>query len=301
MGGGWARAGCSDPMAEGSRVGYSNFMPEAAREGCPSTMAEGASAEASAGSLPAHDGATVESGEWDGGEGPVCEGTPTCPRPGSGAPGESSESAELAPVCRSTGSSAGPKVSESDGLNDRGPCVKLLTESVNGQRLVFANDVEVDPSAGTRGVVYFTESSRKYQRRDFMFATMEGRAEGRLLMHDIGSGRTTVLQDNLVFPNGVALSHNKSFLAFCESTAMRCTPLCTFSSCWVALGAFPGILRAHSGRNLRFLSLNANGAVHTQELPVCASLSSQCDTAFALLSRCAVCLASFCKRMSEPC
>jgi len=139
------------------------------------------------------------------------------------------------------------------GQSKGGSCIELLTDSVDGRRLVFANDVEIDPSAGTRGVVYFTETSRRYERREYMFATMEGRAEGRLLRQDIGSGQTTVLQDGLVFPNGVALSRNKSFLAFCESTAMRCGPLCTFLPCWLCVGgalcggckSFSGLLRVH--------------------------------------------------------
>lgn len=50
---------------------------------------------------------------------------------------------------------------------------------------------------------------------------MEGGHHGRLMRHDLSTGATTVLVRSLAFPNGVALSKDRSFLVFCETTLMR--------------------------------------------------------------------------------
>lgn len=57
--------------------------------------------------------------------------------------------------------------------------------------------------------------------RNFLAAIMEGGAHGRLMKHDLTTGATTVLARSLAFPNGVALSQDRSFLVFCETTLMR--------------------------------------------------------------------------------
>ncbi|CAI6003608.1 unnamed protein product [Closterium sp. NIES-65] len=57
--------------------------------------------------------------------------------------------------------------------------------------------------------------------RDYYVAIVEGRADGRLLQVDLTTGQAAVLVVGLAFANGVALSRDKSFLVFCETTTLR--------------------------------------------------------------------------------
>eukprot|EP00475_Leptophrys_vorax_P017417 TRINITY_DN24091_c0_g1_i1.p1 TRINITY_DN24091_c0_g1~~TRINITY_DN24091_c0_g1_i1.p1 ORF type:complete len:454 (-),score=-17.79 TRINITY_DN24091_c0_g1_i1:34-1395(-) len=98
---------------------------------------------------------------------------------------------------------------------------RLLADRVEGRRLRFANDLAIDAD-DENGTVYFTDSSARFHRRDYFAAIAEGQRDGRLLKLDLSSGHVSVLVDGLAFPNGVALSHNGTFLVFCETTTLRC-------------------------------------------------------------------------------
>lgn len=71
------------------------------------------------------------------------------------------------------------------------------------------------------GVVYFTDSSWKWERRDFPYLILEGGGQGRLMSYDLNTGETNVLLTGLFFPNGVALSPDEEFVVICETTASR--------------------------------------------------------------------------------
>ena len=53
---------------------------------------------------------------------------------------------------------------------------------------------------------YFTEYSRRFDRRNALYALLEGRAEGRLLAYHRQSG-TRVLADGLLLPSDVTVDH----------------------------------------------------------------------------------------------
>jgi sugar lactone lactonase YvrE len=46
---------------------------------------------------------------------------------------------------------------------------------------------------------------------------MEASSTGRLLKYDPGTGKVSVVLDNLAFANGVALSRDETFIIVCES------------------------------------------------------------------------------------
>ncbi|GJP49916.1 hypothetical protein CLOM_g9071 [Closterium sp. NIES-68] len=98
-----------------------------------------------------------------------------------------------------------------------GPATKLV-DVVDGERMMMCNDLDIDAAANA---VYFTDSSSRWARRDFLPLLLEGRKDGRLMKYDIGTGRTTVLVDKVAFANGVALSRDKKFVVFCETTYLR--------------------------------------------------------------------------------
>ncbi|XP_059659686.1 protein STRICTOSIDINE SYNTHASE-LIKE 3-like [Cornus florida] len=106
------------------------------------------------------------------------------------------------------------------GLMKVGPegglAMSLATEA-EGIPLRFTNDLDIDDD----GNIYFTDSSAKYQRRNFMQLVFSAEDSGRVLKYNPNTKETTVLVRNLQFPNGVSLSKCGSFFVFCEGSIGR--------------------------------------------------------------------------------
>eukprot|EP00475_Leptophrys_vorax_P015099 TRINITY_DN21442_c0_g3_i3.p1 TRINITY_DN21442_c0_g3~~TRINITY_DN21442_c0_g3_i3.p1 ORF type:complete len:217 (+),score=25.23 TRINITY_DN21442_c0_g3_i3:236-886(+) len=83
----------------------------------------------------------------------------------------------------------------------------------------MTNDLDIDADAN---VVYFTDASTRWYRRQFLPLTLEGQADGRFMKYDIATGKTTVIASNVAFANGVAVSQDKQFVVYCETTYCRC-------------------------------------------------------------------------------
>lgn len=94
--------------------------------------------------------------------------------------------------------------------------VTVLTDSVNGEKIPFADDLDVS----AEGVVYFSDAS-SYGYADYQLDLWDGRPTGRLLSYDIHSKETKVLADGLFFANGVALGPNDDYLLVNETFAYR--------------------------------------------------------------------------------
>ncbi|MCO5584140.1 hypothetical protein L7F22_038063 [Adiantum nelumboides] len=97
-----------------------------------------------------------------------------------------------------------------------GQATQLVSE-VEGSPLSFTNDLDITSD----GLVYFTDSSSKYQRRNFFLLVLSGDDSGRLLKYNTRSGEAEVVLRGLQFPNGVALSKDESFLVIAESVPGR--------------------------------------------------------------------------------
>lgn len=102
--------------------------------------------------------------------------------------------------------------------------VSLLTNSVDGQAILYADDVAV----GADGQVYFSDASTRFNPAEFAGTAnaarldiMEHSGNGRVLHFDPGSGATTVLIDGLDFANGVAISDDQRFLVIAETGNYR--------------------------------------------------------------------------------
>lgn len=89
--------------------------------------------------------------------------------------------------------------------------------SVDGKRILFLDDVEVDD----QGVVYITEASGKWPLNKILYILMEHEDTGRVLKYDTKTRQTSVLMRNLRLPNGVQLSHDKQSLLVCELSPRR--------------------------------------------------------------------------------
>jgi len=70
-------------------------------------------------------------------------------------------------------------------------------------------------------IYFFTDSDWLYPRKDFMSALLRADPRGRLIRFDLETGKVRILDDQLVFPNGVQISADKQFVLVCESTLAR--------------------------------------------------------------------------------
>ncbi|XXG55056.1 hypothetical protein AAC387_Pa03g2789 [Persea americana] len=98
-----------------------------------------------------------------------------------------------------------------------GQAMPVATKA-QGMPFGFTNALDIDRESG---VIYFSDSSIRFQRREFMSAIISGDNTGRIMKYDPQSKQTTVLLDGLSFPNGVALSKDGSFLLIAETTSCR--------------------------------------------------------------------------------
>jgi len=101
--------------------------------------------------------------------------------------------------------------------------ITLLTDSVDGESMMFVNEV----SLGVDGRIWFTDSSRRFDQKNFMLDFFEGRPTGRLLSYDPVSGGTTVHLEDLGFANGVAVGDWGSYVWVAETMTARITQLTT--------------------------------------------------------------------------
>ncbi|XP_009799719.1 protein STRICTOSIDINE SYNTHASE-LIKE 10-like [Nicotiana tabacum] len=107
------------------------------------------------------------------------------------------------------------------GLQVVGPKGGLATPLVHefeGKPLIFTNDMDIDDQ---NNVIYFTDSSTKYQRRQYFAAFVSGDTTGRLMKYDKSTKKVTVLLRGLAFANGVALNKDQSFLLVSETANCR--------------------------------------------------------------------------------
>ncbi|KAL9411493.1 hypothetical protein AB3S75_045152 [Citrus x aurantiifolia] len=82
----------------------------------------------------------------------------------------------------------------------------------------FCNSLDIDQSTG---IVYFTDSSSQFQRRNHISVILSGDKTGRLMKYDPATKQVTVLLGNLSFPNGVALSEDGNYILLAETTSCR--------------------------------------------------------------------------------
>ncbi|XP_021291590.1 protein STRICTOSIDINE SYNTHASE-LIKE 13 [Herrania umbratica] len=99
---------------------------------------------------------------------------------------------------------------------DGGLATPLATH-VEGKRILFANDLDIHRN----GSIFFTDTSKKYNRVNHFFILLEGEATGRLLRYDPPTKTTHIVLDGLAFPNGVQFSMDQTFLVFTETTNCR--------------------------------------------------------------------------------
>jgi sugar lactone lactonase YvrE len=97
--------------------------------------------------------------------------------------------------------------------------ITVLADTVNGERMLFPNDLAI----AADGIIWFSDTSRRFDQHNWMLDFLEGRATGRLLRYDPRTGRVEVVLDHLMFANGVALGPGDEFVLVNETLAARIT------------------------------------------------------------------------------
>ncbi len=79
--------------------------------------------------------------------------------------------------------------------------IRVLTDSVNGQKMLFPNDLDIADD----GTIWFSDASTRFDQYNYVYDMLEGNATGRLLSYSPLTGETRVEMSRLFFANGVAL------------------------------------------------------------------------------------------------
>ncbi|AET00433.1 putative strictosidine synthase transcription factor WD40-like family [Medicago truncatula] len=107
------------------------------------------------------------------------------------------------------------------GLNVVGPAGGLATQlatEAEGQPFRFNNDMDISED---EDVIYFTDSSTVYQRRQIPLLLLSGDKTGRLMKYVKSTKEVKVLLSGLNYPNGVCLSKDGLFLLVGETSTFR--------------------------------------------------------------------------------
>ena len=90
--------------------------------------------------------------------------------------------------------------------------ISILADQYKGESLKFTDDLDISKE----GIVYFSNAT---QRNPIVVENeaWEQRASGALFAHDLLSGKTTLLKDDLFFPNGIALNESQDYFIFSET------------------------------------------------------------------------------------
>ncbi|XP_003963988.2 adipocyte plasma membrane-associated protein [Takifugu rubripes] len=101
-----------------------------------------------------------------------------------------------------------------------GEATRLVSggQVVAGRQLSFINDLAVTQDGKK---LYFTSSSSRWQRRDYMHLIMEATADGRVLEYNIETRELSVVMENLRFPNGIQLLPDEESVLVAETTMAR--------------------------------------------------------------------------------
>ncbi|KAF4402521.1 hypothetical protein G4B88_012306 [Cannabis sativa] len=103
-------------------------------------------------------------------------------------------------------------------VGPQGGLATRVATQAQGIPFAFLNGLDIDDRTG---LVYFTDSSSHYQRRNYLSLILSGEKTGRLMKYDPQIKEVNVLAENLSFPNGVVVSENGDFLLIAETTTCR--------------------------------------------------------------------------------
>jgi ribose transport system permease protein len=103
--------------------------------------------------------------------------------------------------------------------------VELATDETNrsnfsiidDSRMRLADDCDIAPD----GKVYFSEATIRYELHQWAVDCLENRGNGRIICYDPNANSTRTVIRNLIFPNGVCVTHDGQSILFAESWGPR--------------------------------------------------------------------------------
>jgi ribose transport system permease protein len=88
---------------------------------------------------------------------------------------------------------------------------------IDDSRLRLADDLDIAPD----GRVFFSEATVRYEMHEWPVDCLESRGNGRIICYDPNAGTTRTVLRNLVFPNGICMTHDGQSFLFAETWACR--------------------------------------------------------------------------------
>ena len=91
--------------------------------------------------------------------------------------------------------------------------IKVLTDSVNGQKMLFPDDLDI----AADGTIWFSDASTRFDMNNLVYDMLEGSTTGRLISYSPATSKTKVELDGLFFANGVALGPADEYVLVTET------------------------------------------------------------------------------------
>lgn len=88
---------------------------------------------------------------------------------------------------------------------------------IDDSRLRLADDLDIAPD----GRVFFSEATVRYEMHEWPVDCLESRGNGRIICFDPNVGTTRTVLRNLLFPNGICMTHDGQSFLFAETWACR--------------------------------------------------------------------------------
>jgi simple sugar transport system permease protein/ribose transport system permease protein len=94
---------------------------------------------------------------------------------------------------------------------------RSLFSIIDDSNMKLADDLDIAPD----GAIYFSEATTRFEMHDWYADALESRGNGRIIRYDPATRQTRTILPNLVFPNGICMSHDRQSFLFAESWACR--------------------------------------------------------------------------------
>ncbi|MBN9526778.1 MAG: SMP-30/gluconolactonase/LRE family protein [Alphaproteobacteria bacterium] len=88
---------------------------------------------------------------------------------------------------------------------------------VDDSRLRLADDLDIAPD----GRVFFSEATIRYEMHEWPVDCLEARGNGRIVCYDPATASTRTVLKNLMFPNGICMTHDGQSFLFAETWGCR--------------------------------------------------------------------------------
>jgi ribose transport system permease protein len=94
---------------------------------------------------------------------------------------------------------------------------RSLWSIIDDSRMRLADDLDIAPD----GRIFFSEATIRYDHQTWMMEALEGRGNGRIICYDPRKQTSRTIIRNLMFPNGICVTHDGQSILFAETFGCR--------------------------------------------------------------------------------